>query len=385
MKLLFAVDHIFTATPDGAVYTTGGKFPYSAWESYLEVFNSVEVISRGVKRDAAGNLARSDGRGVEFSFVPGSRGLRRIASIPEHISTVRSAVARADCVVARLPSETALMACAIAHSTGKPYLVELVACPWDALWHHGSLAMKAYAPVLAGFTRLATLQAPAVRYVTQSFLQGRYPTRGKEFVASNVMLMRPGSPRKYVKSNPITFGTIGALHTKLKGIDVAMTALAEVRRRRPDANIEYRVLGEGDPEPFMRIASELGMADRVHFDGMRTPGDAVAEWLGTLDFYLQPSFQEGLPRALIEAMNTGLVSIGSTAGGIPELLPDNRVHAPGDSARLSQLMEVLLSLSPDDLNSESERNYLVAQNYALSRVTEKRLNSLKFLAQMAQK
>ena len=38
------------------------------------------------------------------------------------------------------------------------------------------------------------------------------------------------------------------------------------------------------------------------------------------DIYIQPSLQEGLPRAVVEAMSTALPCIGFNTGGIPELL-----------------------------------------------------------------
>lgn len=382
MKLLFAVDHIFTETPDGSTYTTGGKFPYSAWKSYLSVFDEIIVVSRGQKGSHVDGLARSDGPRVRFVFVPAGRGLGRIISIRKQARAVGLAMNEADCVVARLPCETALLACSLARARRKPCLAEVVACAWDATWNHGSLTAKAYAPIFTWLTRQAVGRAQAARYVTSKFLQGRYPTGGHEFSASNVILSTPGRTREYCQREHIRLGTIGALHTKLKGIDVAMRALAELKAHDPKFSFEYRVLGEGDPTPFRELAYKLNLDGDVYFDGTRQPGADVAAWLDGLDFYLQPSYQEGLPRALIEALNRGLVSVGSTAGGIPELLPPDRLHKPGDSAALARLIAELATLPDKELNKESVLSFRTAQRYTIDVVTDARLQSLKFLASL---
>jgi glycosyltransferase involved in cell wall biosynthesis len=102
--------------------------------------------------------------------------------------------------------------------------------------------------------------------------------------------------------------------------------------------IEWRVLGPGDAAKWQELAEKHGVGDQVHFDGVRPAGAAVLAWLDDIDVHCQPSYQEGLPRATIEAMSRGCACLGSTAGGIPELLPPDRLHAPGDTAALARLI-----------------------------------------------
>lgn len=371
-NLLFAIDHIFQASPERDVYTTGGKFPYSAWTSYLEHFDTMTVFSRGRRLQGAmeaAHLSRASGPRVEFRLMHAQRGLSRAASLFQPNESLKYAVKNADAVIARLPSEYGLAAIEYAKAAGKPYLVELVACPWDALWHHGGLIAKAYAPVLAARTRRALKDAPLARYVTAKFLQERYPTAGHATTASNVILnsasslnikqralrfevLRAGNPMR-----PLTIGTIGALHTRLKGVQTAIATLADVRDALPP--FRYRVLGEGDPSALVKLAKRHGVADCVHFDGVLPAGEAVAGWLDDIDIYLQPSFQEGLPRGLIEALSRGCLALGSTAGGIPELLPRNRLHRPGHVAGLRSGLQALWTMVEQ---SQSESVYEAARN-----------------------
>jgi glycosyltransferase involved in cell wall biosynthesis len=101
------------------------------------------------------------------------------------------------------------------------------------------------------------------------------------------------------------------------------------------------VLGPGPKEPWQELASRLKIDEHVRFDGTRSAGGGVASWLDGIDIHLQPSFQEGLPRATIEAMARGVACTGSTCGGIPELIPPDRLHRPGDSTALADIVRRL--------------------------------------------
>ncbi len=375
-KLLFAVDHRFQRSAGGDIYTIGGKFPYAKWEEYLAHFDEVIVVSRGVDvtDGETANLALSSGPKVHHHLVDDRRGWRRLTTLRAHRALLERLVADADAVIGRLPSELGLTACALAANVGKPYLVELVTCPWDALWNHGALAAKAYAPVMTMRTRRRVRAASLVHYVTRAFLQRRYPTAGKSICASNVMLPESGADVRAARldridaitqGGPVTFGTTGSMTTRLKGIHIAIAALATGRDQLPDFN--YRIPGEGDPAALGEQAVRLGIGDRVHFDGTLAGGGEVARWLDAIDIYLQPSFQEGLPRALIEALNRGCLAIGSTAGGIPELLPPDRMHRPGDAAGLIAGIEALLSQPRAAMAQEADRNAVTADHYSYPR------------------
>ncbi len=65
------------------------------------------------------------------------------------------------------------------------------------------------------------------------------------------------------------------------------------------------------------LARDLGIADAVLF----IPGQAdVADWLRSIDVYINSSRSESFPNALLEAMACGCCVIGSAVGGIPELV-----------------------------------------------------------------
>jgi glycosyltransferase involved in cell wall biosynthesis len=88
----------------------------------------------------------------------------------------------------------------------------------------------------------------------------------------------------------------------------------------------------------------------------------VIDWLDDVDLYLQPSFQEGLPRAMVEAMSRACPAIGSTAGGIPELLPPECLVRPGDAAELRRLICEIAN-DTERQSSLAQRNFQIAKGF----------------------
>lgn len=349
MRLLFAHDHRFSRGPDGRLYSSG-PFPIEAWDRYLEHFDELLVVGRdgGLVADTS-QLTLSSAPRVEFELLPNLSSVRQLLFPSRSVDErMHAAVQSVDAVVARLPSEVGSLAIRHARELGKPYAVEMVGCAWDGTWNVGSLSGRLYAPLSFMKTRRRVRAAPLVLYVTSAWLQGRYPTTGVARSASNVALVpmdAAGADRRearlaqIARGRPPVLGTIASLRIKTKGIQTALAALA--RLRSSGLEFTYRVLGPGPVEPWRTLARKLGVADLVEFDGTRSAGAGVRSWLDEIDIHLQPSLQEGLPRATIEAMSRGAACIGSTCGGIPELLPPERLHRPGDAAGLSRVIRRL--------------------------------------------
>lgn len=381
MKAVFVHDHQFVAR-NNLVYSD--KLPYLTWQRYLAHFRELSIIARvepdGMEREG---LPLSSGPAVSFEFVESVSNLRGlIGRGGDAAAVIAGALRDADILIARLPSELGLLACSIARRLNKPYLVEVVACAWDALWNYGSIKGRAYAPLLFARMRQAVSHAPYVSYVSQEFLQTRYPApRAKNVVAvSNVELPAPDSrtlarrfERLSAQPDTLVIGLIGSLKTRYKGVDLAIDALAQVRSAGIDA--ELRVLGGGDPTVFKQIAIAKNVEEQVHFDGL-LDRKSVMVWLDALDIYIQPSLQEGVPRALIEAMSRGCPAIGSRCGGIPELLPEGCLVPVGDSRQLYQRLRSGLD-SLDWRISQAEQNVARAQKFEKQGLDARRSAFLK--------
>jgi glycosyltransferase involved in cell wall biosynthesis len=371
--VVFAHDYPFIAGPDGQVYSDRGNWP---WERYLDFADTLTVVSRmrQLPGDAATEaLTRVSGPSVRYEAIPSLSGpVIQFTNRREAQRRLRTALSDANGLIARLPSEIGTAAVEVAEDLGRPWGVEIVTCPWDSIWNYGTWQGKVYAPIAWWRMRRLVHRAPYAAYETRRFLQHRYPSGGRtvacptvEVPDFDVGVLERRIARIEHWHEPFRIGLIGALSVGFKGIDTAIEALRRERARLP--RFELRVLGAGNPSRWQRLAERAGIADRVRFDGVLRSGAAVYGWLDDLDLYLQPSFQEGLPRATLEAMSRGCPALGSTAGGIPELLESGSLHRPGDADLLGRMI-VAAATDRDWQRTQARRNFALAKRYSKPRL-----------------
>ncbi|MBP0484461.1 glycosyltransferase family 4 protein [Sagittula sp. M10.9X] len=354
-RVLFAHDHRFIPA-EGAVWSEQ-QFEAALWTRYLAHFEAVTVVGRrGAMPEGRGTamLERSSAPDVDFALLPNLSSLRGMlrARGPAR-ERMRALVADCDAVIARLPSEIGLLAVAEARAACKPWAVEVVGCPYDGMSNYGSLAGRLYAPLAMRRMQRAVAASDHAIYVTRNFLQDRYPSSAVnttgvsdvilESVDEEVLVRRLIREQRHAQAEerasaaPLRLGLIGTLRGRFKGIQSLIEALAACGDALPEWQLH--ILGGGDPVPWQEAARAAGLGERVRFDGTLPAGEAVFRWLDEIDIYLQPSLKEGLPRALVEAMSRGCPAIASSVAGIPELLPQEDLMAPGDAAALAELLQ----------------------------------------------
>lgn len=380
--IVFAHDHLFYQAADGALFARGGQFSAASWAGYLQHCAQLRVVARSIALsplEDRSRLSPSTHDGVSFVAVPSLAGLgKRLRCAAEARRILQDALRSADFLIARLPSQTGLLAIEMAQRLGKPWAVECVGCAWDAHTHHTALRAKLYAPIARQQMRAAVLNAPLVNYVTQHFLQQRYPTRGIAVACSDVEIeigavdevldARKQRIQSLTEPRPLRFGLMGSFGHRNKGIDVALQALHVAQRQLPA--FELHVLGPGDPSAAMQLASRLGLGDAFKPCAALPRGAAVQAWLDEIDVYLQPSRYEAMPRALIEAMARACPALASDTGGITELLPAGCLHPPGDQQTLAQ--QLIAAAEPNWQQQHAGRNLEVAQRFASAVLAEKR-------------
>lgn len=130
----------------------------------------------------------------------------------------------------------------------------------------------------------------------------------------------------------------------MKGVPVLLDAFARLRTRHPDV----RLVLVGDGEDRARIearAHALGLDARVIFAGYRSQ-EEVAQELSDTDLFVLPSFAEGVPVVLMEALASGVPVVTTRIAGIPELVEHGEsglLVPPGNTDRLAEAMSNLLS------------------------------------------
>ena len=111
--------------------------------------------------------------------------------------------------------------------------------------------------------------------------------------------------------------SVGEL-SKRKNHAVVLRALA----RLGDSDLHFAICGKGDQQPRLeQLARELGIEDRVHFLGYRKDIPQVCK---AADCFVFSTLQEGLPFALMEAMEAGLPVIASRVRGNTDLIVEGK-------------------------------------------------------------
>jgi glycosyltransferase involved in cell wall biosynthesis len=133
----------------------------------------------------------------------------------------------------------------------------------------------------------------------------------------------------------------GRLHPK-KGFDVLIAALALLRDQ--GQAFEAQIAGEGDERARLEgLIARHGLGDRVRLVGWR--GD-VSAFLATGDVFAFPSYQEGFPLVLLEAMAVGLPAVASAIPGPVEMIEDGVdgvLVPPGDPAALAVALATVIA------------------------------------------
>ncbi len=377
MKALFTHDHYFLKDQEGTIYSTG-KLPYSIWERYLIYFETLTIAARMqaiMGETKINNLNVSSGMNVSFVPIANlSSPIKMISNRKDSIDKIEKALQSVDILIARMPSEISALSIELAIKHGKPYVVEVVGCVWDAFWNYGGLQGKIYAPFASIRAKKLIRRAPFAIYVTSSFLQNRYPCDGLTTACSDVELNNLDEDSVVSRSlrhdkKPFRIGLIGSLNSKYKGIEAAIKAVKLISSK--NIKCELKILGAGDSSIWCRLAKDNGVSHIVKFDGVLPFGDQVNSWLDDLDLYIQPSLTEGLPRALIEAMSRGCPAVGSNVGGIPELLDGQCLVTPNNYKQLSDKILWLIN-NPTIRTSYSKRNFEFAKSYTRAVLDSKR-------------
>ena len=109
--------------------------------------------------------------------------------------------------------------------------------------------------------------------------------------------------------------------TDVKGPDILVKAIPEVVKSHPACRFIFA--GDGDAQPYRDLAEELGVLGSCEFVGWATDLEKD-NLLRDCPIYCQPSRNEGMPMALLEAMGYGRACIATRVGGVPQVLNDGR-------------------------------------------------------------
>jgi glycosyltransferase involved in cell wall biosynthesis len=397
MRILVTSETHFLRGPDGRTYSTTGVDGASFWRRYLDIFDEVLVAARTRAASRVDGLLPVEAPGVRVVPLPSYRGPWAYLRVRRRLAdAMRAALREADVICGRAPGPIAAWAWRLRES--RPFGVEVVGDPRDALARGTvrSVLRPVARVLLARQLRRLCRSATAVAYVTEQALQERYATSAwstsyssidlsdEAFITEDAVVRRFSHECRRMKGSvdaPWRLVFVGSLAQLYKGEDVLIDALALARRR--NLEVTLTVVGDGRQRRLLeRRARRRGVEAYVQFTGTLAAGSVVRAMLDSSDIFVLPSRTEGLPRAMIEAMARGIPCLGSAVGGIPELLPRERLVRPGDARDLSDAI-IRLCSNPADLLSCALRDLSLAERYHLRQLQPKRREFYRRLREAA--
>lgn len=137
----------------------------------------------------------------------------------------------------------------------------------------------------------------------------------------------------------LTFAFAGWL-VPAKGVHILLDAFERTTHQVSDIRLE--IIGDSDDVEYKaelhNVVAWQKLENRVTFHGWR---EDVLDALDAADIYVLPSFTEGIPRSIVEAMALGKPVISTAVGGVPELLEHDTlgmIVPPNDSTVLANAM-----------------------------------------------
>ena len=294
---------------------------------------------------------------IKYIQIPEFRKLRNLYRIYKQI---KLAVKNADFCYLRSGIASSI-AGIICQKCKIPYMAIVNEDIYKNMKNHSNFYFKISAYPLSWFTHHMIRNANYACYVTQDYLQSRYPCNGEslgcsdiEFLELNDAIVDKRIERILKKTVPIILGSVGSVSTRIKGQDTVIRALAQLKKRGI-VNYRYHLVGTGNLQYLRNFSEELGVADMIVFLGEYSH-DNVLKWFETIDIYIHPSRSEGLPRTILEAMTKATTCVCSDVGGIPELI-NNEYLFRYNGNEVEDLINILLKIDIKRMKEESVRNY----------------------------
>ncbi|MCI9074231.1 MAG: glycosyltransferase [Dorea sp.] len=327
---------------------------YVIFVRYAEAFGDIILCSRFERVDELPFDC------VRANFVKGIVDCESLGKtlLGGYKNKMMQAIKDSDLVVGRFPSIIAFRARDYAKKLGKVFVAELMCDGLDSYWNH-SLKGKLIAPYMTMKMRQCTWDADFAIYVTEKFLQSKYPCKNPTINASNVVIkdinqkILAGRLEKIKRMdiNNISMMTSACVAQHSKGQEYVIKAIGLLKKK--GINVTYYLAGEGSQKYLRQFAQKAGVEEQIIFMG-RLAIERIFEKLDEIDIYIQPSLQEGLPRAVIEALSRACPVMGARTAGIPELMDDECVFERASAESIAKTAMVILK---NGLEGYAKRNF----------------------------
>lgn len=142
----------------------------------------------------------------------------------------------------------------------------------------------------------------------------------KLVILHNIAPMPTLMPEAKTRDGKVHFLFMGEIGPR-KGVFDIIRAIA-AHKEEAQGKIELKIGGNRNEDKLIAAIQENGLEDIVSFEGWAS-GEKKLRLLNWADIFILPSFNEGLPISILEAMSYGCPVISTEVGGIPEVVTGN--------------------------------------------------------------
>jgi len=167
----------------------------------------------------------------------------------------------------------------------------------------------------------------------------------------------------------VTITLMGRLG-KRKGTYDLIDAFQSLLQKHPQARLVLP--GDGEVDEVRALIQERGLTDVVEVPGW-VSGEAQAALWNRTDIYNLPSYNEGLPGSVLEAMSAALPCVSTPVGGIPEAVIDGETGylvEAGDVPGLEAALEKLVVDQALRLKMGAAGHALLEQKFNINRIVD---------------
>lgn len=373
MRLLFLHGEGRIYIDEKGNFYTAGSYNENIWQRYMNLCDELVVVLRKNPKVysteyAENNLNRIPSK-IKCICLPDVYKPHKNYFIPKYRKqikrTLKEEIKKSDRIIIRslcdFYANNAYHYCKKFH---KRFLVEVIGFEFEQLWVHSKLG-KIIAPFNELRYRLYMKNVEYAVYVTKEGLQKRYPSNGKCLGCSDIEINNHGddvlSKRllRIDKQKKIIVGTAALLDIRCKKQENVVKAIY-LLKRKGYTNFEYQLVGNGSGKRIKKYIDKYDLGDVVRILG-QLPHECIDGWLDSIDIYIQPSYVEGLSRAIGEAMGRACPVICSDVGCNDELISKEYMYGKNDVESLANLM---ISLSDKDMQKMAAgQNYEKIKEY----------------------
>ena len=197
----------------------------------------------------------------------------------------------------------------LAHKHNKKIVIHQHGGAFDKFYHDSSAEEKAYIRRIFSYASKVFVMSGE----WYDFFVDEICDKNKVEVLFNGVIF-PKIEQKNYENHNLLF--LGRLETK-KGVYELLEAMPDIKAHFPD--VQLYIGGYGEQEKMQRIATNLCIADCVHFAGWVVDEQKI-DLMEKCSLFILPSYTEGLPVSVLEAMSYGLIPIATHVGGIPGVI-----------------------------------------------------------------